>query len=96
MAAATSETSSEEKKFCTTLESFNKVVDQSLNLDPFSELGIDILNWFDHTCVFINKKCERRGIVNKVFMWAFGSFISFWCILHLYVCLLYTSDAADE
>lgn len=55
MAADTSETSSEEKKFGTTLESFNKVGDQSWNLDPFLELGIDILNWFDHKCVLINK-----------------------------------------
>ena len=68
MATDTSETSSEDKKFSRTLESFNKVVDPSLDLHPFWELGIDI-NTLILSHIYVLREGVRKIITFLVFFY---------------------------
>ena len=54
----TSETSSEDKKLSWTLESFNKVVDPSLDIDPFQDWYLTLI--LSHIYVLIYKNLSRE------------------------------------
>ena len=88
----TSETSSEDKKFSRTLESFNKVVDPSLDIDPFLEVGIDILKWFYHTCVSKSFKIWAEKYHKQ------GVYVSFWQFYFIsvhfaFICFIHTEKS---